>query len=122
MRVGQVGRYNVGQVDDFPPGSVRIVEVDGRSIGVFNVGGRLHALRNVCPHRGAPLCLGTVTGKMQASRPHEYEFVEEDTIIRCPWHGYEFQLKDGRSIVDPETLRVKRYRVQVESGDIVLYV
>ena len=44
--------------DEIPPGSRKIVEVDGRSIGVFNVDGEFLALRNRCPHQGGPLCEG----------------------------------------------------------------
>ena len=48
----------VGTTDEIGPGQRKIVEIDGRSIGVFNVGGRYYALRNQCPHAGARLCDG----------------------------------------------------------------
>jgi 3-phenylpropionate/trans-cinnamate dioxygenase ferredoxin subunit len=35
-------------------------------------------------------------------------------ILRCPWHGWEFDLRDGRSVVDPERTRVRSYPVEVE--------
>ena len=46
----------VARVSELPPGARRIVEIGRRSIGVFNVNGKLYALRNACPHQGAPLC------------------------------------------------------------------
>ena len=57
-----MGRHIIGRVSELPPGERRIVEVDGHLIGVFNVQGRYYALRNRCPHQGAPLCLGAIKG------------------------------------------------------------
>ena len=48
----------MAHADDVPPGGRKIVAVGGREIGVFNLGGTFYALRNICPHRGAPLCRG----------------------------------------------------------------
>ncbi|HEX5712448.1 MAG TPA: Rieske (2Fe-2S) protein [Solirubrobacterales bacterium] len=113
-------RHVVARAADLPPGSSLIVELGGRSIGVFNHEGRLHALRNSCPHHGAPLCLGAVTGRMTPSPTHTYEYSHEP-VLRCPWHGYEFDLEDGRSKLHPDTLRVKTYRVEREADEIVVY-
>jgi nitrite reductase (NADH) small subunit len=115
-------RHVVGDRADFPPGSSTLVDVNGRSVGVFNVDGALYALRNVCPHHGAPLCLGTVTGRMAlTTAPHRYEYQAEPKVLRCPWHGYEFDLRDGRSMLKPESLRVRSYRIEIERGEVVVY-
>ena len=110
----------VGRADELPPGACRIVEVGGRSIGVLNVDGRYHALRNVCPHQGAPLCEGTVSGTMVPSAPHEYVYGLEGRVLRCPWHKFEFDLETGRALHDPERWRVKVYPVAVEDGLVVV--
>ncbi len=55
-------KHIVATVDEIAPGRHKIVEVAGRSIGVFNVGGEFFALRNSCPHQGGPLCAGRVSG------------------------------------------------------------
>jgi nitrite reductase/ring-hydroxylating ferredoxin subunit len=118
-------RHVVGPLDGFPSGETRIVEVGGRSIGVIHDHGRLYALRNVCPHHGAPLCAGRVQGFMRPSDPHVYDYSgddEADRVVLCPWHGYKFRLADGRSLTDPETSRVRTYEVAVEDGDVVVYV
>ena len=115
-------RHVVARLDDFPYGDRRIVRVDGRSIGVINVGGRFYALRNSCPHHGAPLCEGVVKGTMADTPVHEYAYIRHNEFITCPWHGYEFELATGRSIVDPQKTRVRTYEVAVEDGDVVLYV
>ena len=41
-------------------GGVRIVEIDGHRIGLYRVGDAFFALADRCPHRGAPLCAGSV--------------------------------------------------------------
>lgn len=118
-------RHVVDTVDAFAPGTTRIVEVRGRSVGVFNDQGRFHALRNVCPHHGAPLCRGSASGLMRPSEPHVYDYSGDDVadrVVRCPWHGYEFRLADGRSVSAPERMAVRTYRIEVEDGEVVLYV
>lgn len=105
---------------DLPPGGRVIVDVDGRSIGVFNVDGRYYALNNVCPHRGAPLCLGTIGGTMLPSAPHEYRYGLDSSVLRCPWHGWEIELETGRPLFDPGRTRVKTYAVSVVDGSIAL--
>ena len=94
-------RHVIDRVENMPFGDRRIVTIDGRSIGVLNVGGRFYALRNTCPHHGAPLCEGVVKGTMADTPAHEYSYVRHNEFIVCPWHGYEFTLATGRSIVDP---------------------
>ena len=81
-----MGRYAVATVDEIPPGSRKIVDLHGRSIGVFNVGGEFFAIRSACPHAGGPLCLGVVTGFVAAETPGRYEYLRRGEIIRCPWH------------------------------------
>jgi 3-phenylpropionate/trans-cinnamate dioxygenase ferredoxin subunit len=112
-------------VAELPPGTARAFEVKGRSIAVFNDEGRLSALRNVCPHHGAPLCHGRVEGYMKPTAPHEYEYSgdePENRVVFCPWHGYKFRLSDGRSVTHPDTMAVRSYRVEVEDGHVVLWM
>jgi nitrite reductase/ring-hydroxylating ferredoxin subunit len=118
-------RLVVCPLEELPPGATRIVEASGREIGVINDEGRLHALRNVCPHHGAPLCRGRVAGFMRLSRPYEYDYSGddvEDRVVLCPWHGYKFRLSDGRCTAVGERMSVKTYRVEVEEGDVVVYL
>ena len=57
-----MGRHVVAAVSEIPPGERKLVECEGRSIGVFNVKGKFYALRNRCAHQGGPLCQGRLTG------------------------------------------------------------
>jgi len=109
----------VCSVDELPPGERKIIKVNGKSIGVFNVHGKFHALRNVCPHQLAPLCEGTITGTAEPSDkgPGHGQWVREGELIRCPWHGWEFDIATGQSVFNPHRCRVKSYAVTVETND-----
>ena len=116
-----VASIDICAADELPPGGRRIVDADGRSIGVFNIDGELFAVRNTCPHQGAQLCLGTVSGTMLPSDPYEYLYGRESRVLRCPWHGWEFDLETGEKLFDvTERARVKTYPVSVEGGRVVL--
>ena len=110
-------RFFVCAAADVPPGGRVIRDLDGRSVGVFNVGGRFVALHNRCPHRGGALCLGPVTGTTLPSEDFGYPYGLEGRILRCAWHGWEFDLETGRSLVDPR-VRAKTFPVVVEEGDL----
>ncbi len=113
----------VKRLSEFPPGSRAIVAAGRQSIGVFNIEGELYALRNHCPHQGAPLCLGMVSGTTIAGEPYEYVYGRENEIVTCPWHGWEFEIASGRSIFNPHRVRVRRYDVTVDHslGDGLWY-
>lgn len=111
-----MARHVVATVDEIPPGERKIVEVAGRSIGVFNVRGEFFALRNRCPHQGGPLCAGRLSGFLTGAVPGEYQYSREGEILRCPWHGWEFDIRTGQSWFDPARTRVRRYAVSVESA------
>ena len=108
------GSYPIGPAADIPPGDRRIVILEGRSIGVFNVAGTFYALRNRCPHLAGPLCQGRISGLLTATDPEHVEFQRDGEILRCPWHGWEFDITTGRSVFEPERLRVRAYEVTVE--------
>ncbi|MCY4483517.1 MAG: Rieske (2Fe-2S) protein [Spirochaetaceae bacterium] len=110
-------RFVVCAVSELPPGARRIVTFGSRSIGVFNVGGRYYALRNACPHQGAPLCEGPLTGTTLPGPPGTFRYGREGEILRCPWHGWEFDVTSGRSIFNPHAVRVRAYPVAVEDAD-----
>lgn len=129
-------RYVVCTVTEMPAGKREIVQVGGRSIGVFNANGNYYALRNTCPHQGAPLCLGRLTGTTLSSPPGTYHYGREGEILACPWHGWEFDITTGKSLYDPNKCLVKvydvtiepleealeTYPVTVEDGLVVLYI
>jgi 3-phenylpropionate/trans-cinnamate dioxygenase ferredoxin subunit len=115
-----MARYVVGTVDEIRPGGRKIVEIGGRTVGVFNLGGEYFAILNRCPHQGGSLCSGRQTGLVTSSRPGEYTTSRPGEIIRCPWHGWEFDIRTGQSWFDPGAVRVRRYDVSVEPGAVLV--
>lgn len=113
-------KHQVCFVDELPLGGRRIVEVEGRSIGVFNVNNEFYAVRNRCPHKGAPLCRGMIKG-LVVGEVYQFKIEREGEILKCPWHGWEFDLKTGGSIFNPHKTRVKSYEVSVEPVERVVY-
>jgi len=111
-----MARHVVARLDDIPPGHRRLVDVNGRAVVVFNLGGEFFALNNRCPHKGGSLCEGKQTGLVQSSVPGDYRYSRRGEIIRCPWHSWEFDIRTGQSWCDPQRLRARRYTVSVEKG------
>ncbi len=113
-------RHVVAAVADLAPGASMLVTVQGREIGVFNVGGEFFALANRCPHGGGPMCQGTVGPLLRSSLPGEYRLERPGEFLRCPWHGWEFDIRTGQSWCDPGKLALKAYAVSVEPGATVV--
>ncbi len=111
-----MGKHVVCNINELRPGGRKIVSLEGRSIGVFNIGGELYALRNRCPHQGAPLCVGKVDGIVHSSGPGEYTYERDGEVVRCPWHAWEFDITTGKSLFDPAKCYVKTYEVEVVAG------
>jgi nitrite reductase/ring-hydroxylating ferredoxin subunit len=117
-----VASFVVGAVSEMPPGSRRQVRAGGRDIAVFNVGGTFYALKDTCPHRGARLSAGSVVGGLTAPCAGAYEYDGSRQFVKCPWHGWEFDLATGRSYCEPERERVRAYPVSVERREPGPYV
>jgi len=108
----------VGTVKDLPPGARKIVQLGSASVGVFNVKGSFFAIRNYCPHEGAELCRGKLSGTNEPTdQCGEYCWGREGMILRCPWHAWEFDLETGVSIFD-EKFRVKTYSTSIRDGKL----
>lgn len=91
----------VTKVDDVEPGSGKVVEVEGRALAVFNVDGTFCVLDNTCLHRGGPLGEGEL----------------EDDVVTCPWHGWQYDVRSGRNVMNP-SVGVRCYAVRVENGEV----
>ncbi|EFZ1984457.1 Rieske (2Fe-2S) protein, partial [Shigella flexneri] len=93
--------FLVGKASEIPEGEKKIILANGRSIGVYNIGGEFFAIRNICPHQGAALCSGITSAFINSSGPGNFVYEREGEIVRCPWHQWEFDIKTGCMIVDP---------------------
>jgi nitrite reductase (NADH) small subunit len=95
----------VARAADVPPGTGTVVNIDGRLLALFNVGGTFYALDNTCLHRGGPVGDGDL----------------EDTVVTCPWHGFQYDVTTGRNVFDPE-VGLETFDVRVSDGDVEVRV
>jgi|TARA_Y100000294_G_scaffold161822_1_gene166512 nitrite reductase/ring-hydroxylating ferredoxin subunit len=94
----------IARTNDIPPGERKRIEVNGKRITLFNIDGKYYAINDTCPHKGtAPLIRGTLDG----------------VNIKCPNHGYRFNLKTGECNIDP-AFNASIYSVKVEDSYILL--
>ena len=94
----------VADANDIPPGERKRVEVNGELITIFNLEGELFAIYDRCPHKKtAPLVRGTLSG----------------VGIKCPNHGYRFDLKAGKCDRGKEW-NTRAYQVKAENGKILV--
>jgi 3-phenylpropionate/trans-cinnamate dioxygenase ferredoxin subunit len=96
----------VAPLAEFPPGSVKLVELGFVSIGVYNCGGDLLAIEDRCSHDDGPLCEG--------------DWEPDDCVVVCPRHGSRFDLTTGRPLTLPAFEPVETYPVRVEDGIVKL--
>lgn len=109
-------RFVVARTDEIPPGERKLVSVRGRDVVVFNVAGQYFALLDRCPHQGGSLCRGKLVGLVESDGPGRYRYHRPGEIVRCPWHGWEFDLRTGKSRFDPKRTWVKSYPSSAEPG------
>lgn len=108
-------------VSEIPAGAAKIVDLKSRSIGIFNVKGSFHALLNVCPHRGAALCEGPICGTTRPTEGRDFVYDREGEIVRCAWHGWEFDIRSGEFLVNPR-IRARTYQVSVEGEAVYVHL
>ena len=111
-----MAKHVVAAVQDLPAGSRKAVTVRGRPIVVFNLGGEYFGLLDRCPHQGANLSGGFLGGLLEGDGPGQVRCTRAGEIIRCPWHGWEFDIRTGQSWCDPDRVRTRTYKVEVAQG------
>jgi 3-phenylpropionate/trans-cinnamate dioxygenase ferredoxin subunit len=92
--------YDVAAAEAFGPGEVRVVDVDGTQVAVFNIDGTYYAIEDVCTHDGGELASGALEG---------------DQIV-CPRHGARFCVRTGEALSAPAWEPTATFPVQVDNG------
>jgi nitrite reductase/ring-hydroxylating ferredoxin subunit len=113
-------KHEVCDEDDLEPGQMRSVMVGTLAVTLIRkADGSFSALRDRCPHRGAPLSKGLLQRQVHGDAVGIHE-LRSNVIVRCPWHGYEFDVDTGLCPAEPDRVRVKAYSVTVENGKVML--
>ncbi len=106
--------------DELGPGEMRSV-TKGKApvVVVCNAAGEYYAVRGMCPHQGGMLGAGRLAPLTVSDAPGAYELAEHGGVLQCPWHGFTYDVTNGRCLGDPR-LRVKTYPVRVEDEYVVV--
>ncbi len=86
---------------EVPPGTIRELQLDGRTVALANVDGRFFCIDNTCLHHGGPLGEGLLEG----------------SVVTCPWHGWQYDVTTGKVIMNP-SVGVQSYPVEVRGDDL----
>lgn len=109
--------YFAGLSSDVKTGQLirRVIAGDPITLG-RKKDGQLFALRDICPHRAAPLSAGAII----------------DDTVECPYHGWRFRTSDGACTEIPalcanqslatEKIKVRHYPVREEGALIWVYI
>ena len=96
----------VAETSEVPEGKMKMVQAGGKQVCLANVGGKYHAIGNVCTHVGGPLAQGFLT----------------DHVVTCPWHGSQFDIRTGQVKMGPAAVPVPVYEVKVEGTSILIKI
>ena len=100
-----MGFVKVAEVDDVPAGEGKVVVVGRNELALFKVDGEIYCIDNLCPHADGPLGEGYVNGD----------------CVSCPWHAWQFSVKTGKMLYNPE-VGVQTYACKVEDGAVFVDV
>src|ERR1700722_5402707 len=112
-----MARHIVARSTDIPPGGNKVVTLEGRDVVVFHANGEFFALLNRCPHAGAPLDQAACVARLTSPEPGVYQRSRVGELLRCAWHGWEFDMRNGQSWFDPKRVKVRTYPVVIEDGE-----
>lgn len=120
-----MSEHVLAKTDELNDGDRILTEVEGREIALFQVDGEYHAYTNWCPHQAGPVCEGTITGTWEAEFDDEslevdMNWCNEDEVLSCPWHGWEYDVTSGESL--SSDVRLHSHPVRVEDDEIVVSV
>ncbi|MDQ3994482.1 MAG: Rieske (2Fe-2S) protein [Actinomycetota bacterium] len=111
--------HDVGSLGELEQKGRVVASIGGREVGVLvdPVAERVVAVRNRCPHQGGPLCRGMICERIGGA-PGTYE-LQRQTVLRCPWHGWEFDVESGICREDAR-MRVAVYPVKIDNGRVLV--
>jgi 3-phenylpropionate/trans-cinnamate dioxygenase ferredoxin subunit len=61
--------------------------------------------------------MGRIIGLAQADEPGHYRLSRKGELLRCPWHGWEFDIRTGQSWCGPNSVKARPFAVTVEPGE-----
>jgi len=109
--------HHIGPVDDLQVGESLLVEVNGIEIAIYHTENGFFAMSNYCVHQGGPMCEGPVTGTVSQNADGELTYDSTQKVVKCPWHGWEFELETGEHLSRPQYSQ-PTYDVETRDGEL----
>jgi nitrite reductase/ring-hydroxylating ferredoxin subunit len=113
-------RHVVARAADLPPGGKLLVTAGRRALCLFNLGGAFFALADRCPHAGGSLAEGRISGIVMSDGPGDYRLARAGEMVKCPFHGWEFDIRTGQSWCDPKSTRARAFATETVTGSELL--
>lgn len=110
-------RHVIAEVDSFADREIRAIEVDGKNLCLLRLGKEFFALADRCPHGGAKLSGGRISNTVESDGPGDYRLCRKDEMIKCPWHGWEYDVRTGQSWSDPKSTRTRAFVAEAVDGE-----
>jgi nitrite reductase/ring-hydroxylating ferredoxin subunit/uncharacterized membrane protein len=102
VRASGDGRPVVARADELEVDQMKLVHLDGERIVLARTEDGYVAFDDHCSHRGGSLAGGgMICGTVQ-----------------CPWHGSQFDVRDGSVRAGPAESGIRTYAVQEEDGEL----
>jgi nitrite reductase/ring-hydroxylating ferredoxin subunit len=92
----------IASLDEVPSGTMKSYSVEGKNILIANLNGRYYAIGNKCTHAGGDLSKGRLEGN----------------VVKCPRHGSQFDLTNGKRIAGPAKTDEPVYEIKVEGNNL----
>jgi nitrite reductase/ring-hydroxylating ferredoxin subunit len=110
------------RTDELKPGQLREARFGRISIVVCQTqSGELYAFSNRCIHQGAPLSKGKLCGtSAPTNRPGQYRYVKDGEVLRCPWHGREFDITDGGKMIAEPRRALGEFHVFIDGENVIV--
>jgi naphthalene 1,2-dioxygenase system ferredoxin subunit len=97
---------DIASKDDVPDDDVMGIDINAKSIALYQVDGEIFATDNICTHGNARLCDGFLEG-------HE---------IECPLHQGKFDIRNGKALCAPLTEDIQVYPVKIDGGRVFVEI
>ncbi len=115
-----MSKHVVADVAGFKDREIRPVDVNGKAICLVRLDGEFFALADRCPHGGAKLSGGMISNQVESDGPGDYRLCRRDEMLKCPWHGWEYDVRTGQSWSDPKSTRTRAFVAEaVHGSDLV---
>lgn len=109
-------RHVIAPVDSFAHREIRHIEVDGKGICLLRLNDEFFALADRCPHGGARLSGGRISNTVESDGPGDYRVCRQEEMLKCPWHGWEYDVRTGQSWSDPKSTRTRSFAAETING------